>query len=124
MKKSRPSSNQSCTSDDIKISIPQESTRGVHTDDQTLHLIFPHYFHIQSLLYLIVELVCPASSRDDKQLALISIPAVAISLSVLDGQAAHELQAGIYAVGGELDEIESTAEILGRFFKAPVANFD
>jgi hypothetical protein len=43
---------------------------------------------------------------------------------MLDRQAAHKLNTGIYPVSRELEEVESAAKILGGFFEAPVANFD
>jgi hypothetical protein len=96
----------------------------VHTYYQTFHLILPHHFHAQCLFDLVIKFVCSTARRNDIQIVRASVLDIAISLPVLDGQAAHKLNTGIYAIGREFEEVKSAAKILGGFFKAPVANFD
>jgi hypothetical protein len=76
------------------------------------------------LFDLIVEFVCSAARRNDRQVVRASVLDIAIPKPVLDRQASHKLDTGIYAIGREFEKVESAAKILGRFFEAPIANFD
>jgi hypothetical protein len=105
----------------------------VVTDYQALHLVFSHNLYAQCFFDLVIELVCSATRSYDIQIpdicfifavvARLACAAIVPPLSVLDRQPAHELDAGVNAVGRELDEVQTPANVLCGFFKGPVAYF-
>ena len=73
------------------------------TNNQTLHLILPHYFHTKSLLDAIIVLVRASSRGHDTQIIL---RATAIALHVLLLQPLHKLDAHLDLVRFELEEVQ------------------
>jgi hypothetical protein len=79
--------------------------RCCHTDDQALHLVFPHDFHAQRFCYAVIVLEGTAARRHDAELLWCR----AIVVFVVCLQLAHKLDACVYPVGLELEEVEAAA---------------
>jgi hypothetical protein len=79
---------------------------------QALHFVFTKYLYAQRFGYLIIVLECTTASCHDAQV----LWCCAIVVFVVGLQLAHELDARIYSVRLEFDEVQSaTDRIVARF---------
>jgi hypothetical protein len=79
---------------------------------KAFHFVFPFHFHAQSFRYLVIVLESTTTCRHDAQVFWCR----AIVLFVVGLQLAHKLNACIYPVCLELEEVQSaTNRIVARF---------
>ena len=79
-----------------------------HTSDQTLHLVLPLNVHVQSALQLVVIQVGTTPRSHDAQFIL---RRGTVELPVLLVQLPDELDAQVYPMGLEVDEVQPAAII-------------
>lgn len=90
-----------------------------HTGNQTLHLIFAENIHIQGILQLVVVFVGTSAGSHDAE----TILGRTVEFVMFEFQLLYEVDAQVYAVGFEIDEVQTTAVIGGIEFTGEIDQF-
>lgn len=90
------------------------------TDNEALHLLFAQDIHTQNVAHLIVELECATTRRHDAQGVWLG----AIECLLLVLQVAHELDAVVYAIRFEIEEVEAATRLLGAGLAGEIDQLD